>query len=102
MRCIVVLTAVLAVICAQAESKAVDHGLQQTLVAPTTSSAVATLKLISGEVTEIQSRNKRTPILLGKALLGGAVLGAGALGAGVLGAGALGAGALGVGLYKAK
>jgi len=103
MRCIVVLTAVmLAVIYARAEAKAVNHGLQQTLVTPTTSSAVATLKPVSGEVTEIQSRNKRSPILLGKTILGGAVLGAGALGAGLLGAGALGAGAFGVGLYKAK
>ncbi|XP_024882410.1 uncharacterized protein LOC112461407 [Temnothorax curvispinosus] len=104
MRCIVVLVAVWAVIYAQAESEPVGQDPQQTLVAPTASSEIAPLKseTVSGEVTEIQSRNKRAPILLKKALLGGALLGAGALGAGALGAGVLGAGVLGAGLYKAK
>ncbi|KYN32277.1 hypothetical protein ALC56_13656 [Trachymyrmex septentrionalis] len=107
-RYIVMLTAMLAVVYVQAESPIVGQNPQQTLVAPAVSE-VAPLKLeaASDEVAETQSRNKRAPILLKKALLGGALLGAGALGAGALGAGALGAGVLGAGvigggLYGAK
>lgn len=101
------LAAVLAVIYAQTEVET-GQAPQQTLVAPvSTSEVVQTPEAVSSEVAETQPRNKRAPILLGKALLGGALLGAGALGAGalgagVLGAGVLGAGALGAGLYKAK
>lgn len=111
-RYIIVLVSVLAVIYAQqTETDTVSQNPpQQTLAAPLTSSKVA----VSDEIATLESqpestavgtqtRDKRAPILLKKALLGGALLGAGALGAGVVGAKALGAGALlGAGLYKAK
>lgn len=104
MKCIVVLAAVLAVIYAQAESESIDQNPQQTLVAPAVSLEVAPLnsEVPSSEVVETQTRDKRAPILLKKALVGGALLGAGALGAGALGAKVLGAGILGAGLYKSQ
>jgi len=95
----VVLAAVLAVIYADSQTESA----QQTVITP--ASEVIAPEISQGttsEVAETQSRSKRAPILLGKALLGGALLGKAALGAGVLGAGVLGAGLVGAGLYKAK
>lgn len=102
------LAAVLAVIYAQAEP-ADEAAPQRAVIVTPTSEVVAPEipQVATSEVVEAQPRNKRAPLLLGKALVGGALLGkaalgAGVIGAGVLGAGALGAGVLGAGLYKAK
>lgn len=98
----IVLAALLAVIYAQTESEPVSQGPHQTLEAPAAPSEIALKsKVVSGEVVEVKSRDKRAPII-GKALLGAGALGAGVLGAKVLGAGVLGAGALGAGVLGAK
>lgn len=100
MKYIIVLAAVMAVIYVQAEP-ADKSAPQQTVKIPTTDIIPPVISQVAtSEVAEAQ-RNKRAPILLGKALLGGAVLGKAALGAGVLGAGVLGAGALGAGVVGA-
>lgn len=116
MKYIIVLAAMMAVIYVQAESADKSTPQQKVIIPASNVIPPVISQVTTSEVAEAP-RNKRAPILLGKALVGGAllgkaalgagvlgagVLGAGALGAGVVGAGVLGAGALGAGLYKAK